>query len=85
MIWVTKLIFCEKDPHILAKYQMYFCKKIGITQKGGQYIAIFRVIFDLSNKIALLILLRMYALSVKKQIGEQKFKICLKSQYFGST
>ena len=39
--------------------------------------SIFRVIF------ALLILLRMYALYVKKkQKCEQKFKICLKSQIF---
>ena len=40
--------------------------------------SIFRVIF------ALLILLRMYALYVKKkQKCEQKFKICLTSQIFG--
>ena len=36
---------------------------------------VFRAIFDLLNKIALLILLRMYALHVKKkQKFEQKFK-----------
>ena len=34
---------------------------------------VFRAIFDLSNKIALLLLLRMYALKVKKKF-EQKFK-----------
>ena len=40
---------------------------------------IFRAIFDLSNKIALLILLRMFALYVKKkQSFEQKFKNWLK-------
>ena len=37
------------------------------------FLAIFRAIFDLSNKIALLILLRMYALYVTKQFGDDKF------------
>ena len=39
------------------------------------YTLLFRAIFDLSNKIALLILLWMYALYVKKR---QKLKMCLK-------
>ena len=46
---------------------------------------VFRAIFDLLNKIALLILLRMYALHVKKkQKFEQKFKNLLKSDIFSS-
>ena len=50
-----------------------------------KYTFFFRAIFDLSNKIALLILLRMYALYVKKkQKFEQKFKIWLKSDIFSS-
>ena len=47
--------------------------------------SIFRAIFDISNKIALLILLRMFALYVKKkQKFEQKFKNWLKSDIFSS-
>ena len=38
-----------------------------------EYVPIFRAIFDLSNKIALLILLRMFALYVKKK--SKKLKI----------
>ena len=41
-------------------------------------------IFDLSKKIAILILLRMFSLSVSKFV-EQKIKDCLKSVRFGST
>ena len=49
------------------------------------FLTLFRAIFDLSNKIALLILLRMYALYVKKkQKFEQKFKNWLKSDIFSS-
>ena len=53
------------------------------------YTLLFRAIFDLSNKIALLILLWMYALYVKqkfekKQKFEQKFKSWLKSDIFSS-
>merc|ERR1712218_419932 len=44
---------------------------------------VFRAIFDLSNKIALLILRRMYALYVKKK-KRQKLKLCLKNDIFGS-
>ena len=61
--------------------------------KNGQFIKwlkygfsqnrpVFRAIFDLSNKIALLILLRMYALYVKKK--EQKIENWLKSDIFSS-
>ena len=45
-------------------------------------IAVFRAIFDLSNKIALLILLRMYALYVEKK--KQKIENWLKSDIFSS-
>ena len=52
--------------------------------KNG-FTSLFRVIFDLSNKIALLILPRMYALKEKKkQKFEQKFKNWLKSDIFSS-
>ena len=41
------------------------------------YQIFFRAIFDLSNKIALLILLRKYALFVKKQFGDDKVWNCV--------
>ena len=37
-------------------------------------VLLFRAIFDLSNKIALLILLRMYALYVKQKFEKKKAK-----------
>ena len=45
------------------------------TKNSELHIFIFRAIFNLSNKIALLILLWMYALYVKKR---QKLKMCPK-------
>ena len=47
-----------------------------------QAIEIFRAIFDLSNKIALLILLRMFALKAKKK--KQKIENWLKRDIFSS-
>ena len=52
--------------------------KKGLICKGGKIQVhiikmVFRAIFDLSNKIALLILLRMYALYVEKK--SKKLKI----------
>ena len=48
--------------------------KIFDPEKGfDAFRKLFRAIFDLSNKIALLILLRMYALYVKKSKKKQKF------------
>ena len=49
------------------------------------YFGIFRAIFDLSNKIALLILLRMYALYVKKSnLVMTKFEIVSKELVYST-
>ena len=78
-------MMCAFDPKKL-EFVDIFCNPAQSFTGTGILLEnfVFRAIFDLSNKIALLILPWMYALSTKKkQIGEQKFQICLKSQNLG--
>ena len=67
----------ENPLWIDQKYKAYEEQELTMTVFSDQvsliiYMNIFRAIFDLSNKMALLILRRMYALYVKKQFGEDK-------------
>ena len=62
----------ENPLWIDQKYKAYEEQELTMTVFSDQvsliiYMNIFRAIFDLSNKIALLILRRMYALYVKKK------------------
>ena len=61
----------------LMEYYLFQCMQGGFAFSK----CLIRAIFDLSNKIALLILLRMFALKVKKK---QKIEEWLKSDIFSS-
>ena len=77
-ILVQQLFFRYKrlDKNFHKKHFM-ICHNFGIWK------TVFRAIFDLSNKIALLILRRMYALYVKKSnLVKTKIEIVSKEWYF---
>ena len=64
------LIYLDFNPHLLSKYHSHTATlhlNDWVNAYFYVYLLIFRAIFDLSNKIALLILLGMFALKAKKK------------------
>ena len=67
MIKVFDMLEQKKKSKQLRTKLFTSMKKADFCKMRTLYLYLFRAIFDLSNKIALLILLRMFALYVKKK------------------